>query len=141
MVGFRSRNTSHAADERLRQIDRELSASDLKEKEKALHHYLKDNPEDTPKILMMCQSGRIKEMQRREIDKNIPDSSTHYRVLASRTKKRLLIDISKGSLDTTTLKQLEQTMKGIIQQLFFFAFGLEEKELHTYTFVYIYTYK
>ena len=83
----RARNTSHAADERLRQIDRELSASDLKEKEKALLHYLKENPEDIPKILMMCQSGMIKKMQRREIDKNIPDSSTHYRVLASRTKE------------------------------------------------------
>ena len=56
---FRARNTSHAADERLRQIDRELSASDLKEKEKALLNYLKENPEDIPKILMMCQSGMI----------------------------------------------------------------------------------
>ena len=63
-----------------------MSASDLKTKEKALLHYLKENPEDIPKILMMCESGMAKKMQRRDIDKNIPDSSTHYRVLASRTQ-------------------------------------------------------
>lgn len=123
-----AKNTSHAADERLRQIDKQLEASDLQEKHRALVGYIKKHPEDVPKLLQMCESGLIKRMQRRDIEKTIPDSSTHCRVLAARTKRRLLIDTSRGSFSLMSLKELEAKNKGMIQQLFYFGLGLEEKD-------------
>eukprot|EP00975_Prorocentrum_lima_P053936 11314558-Prorocentrum_lima.AAC.1 len=67
-------------------------------------------------------------MQRRDIEKTIPESSTHYRVLAARTKRRLLIDISKGTFSLQVLKEMEQECKGIMLQLFYFVFSFEERD-------------
>jgi hypothetical protein len=128
MVIRGAKNTSHAADERLRQIDKQLEATDLQERLKALIAYIKAHPEDVCKLLQLCESGLIKRMQRRDIEKTIPDSSTHYRVLAVRTKRRLLIDASAGAFTLLSLKELEGKHKGFIQQLFYFGFGLEEKD-------------
>lgn len=128
MVIRGAKNTSHASAERLRQIDKQLDATELQEKHKALQAYIKAHPEDVPKLLQMCESGLIKKMQKRDIEKTIPDSSTHYRVLAARTKRRLLIDTSCQSFSVVSLKELESKNKGITQQLFYFGLGLDEKD-------------